>query len=101
MDGASVDVMLAVVQEDRTQHAFLPSLRQAAPASLRFDLLSHVDDTGANNGIFLQQLLIAQEFSLDFDLLLKLDAREEPLWRQMIVRDLVSVYDVWGLSFVI
>ncbi|CAK9088610.1 Rhamnan synthesis F [Durusdinium trenchii] len=87
---STVDVILTVTEEHKFLRFFLPALRQAAPpsSSLRLTALSFAEARSADNGLFLQQLLLARDLQVDHDLILKLHSKEEPRLREMILGDL-------------
>ena len=87
-EGGTVDLILTVTREHEHLQYYLPKLREAAPASLRFDLISFAQNLGAENGVFLQQLLLTQELAWDHDIIFKVHTKEEPRWRQMMITDL-------------
>ncbi|CAK9086846.1 unnamed protein product [Durusdinium trenchii] len=68
----TVDLIVTATMRHQYIHLILPVIRQSAPASLQFDILSYAEDRGADNGVFLQQLLLAKDLLTDNDIILKL-----------------------------
>ena len=83
----SVDVMLTVSQHHKTLKHYLPNLRSMALDGFRLDMMSYATNTGAES-VFLQQLLLARELSLEPDIIFKLHAKEEERWRSMMIENL-------------
>lgn len=94
----TVDVILTATRDHQHIQLALPVLRQSAPGSLRYDMLTFAREVGADQGVFLQQLLFAREMGLQHEILLKLHTKEEPRWRQTMQDDLCgSVEMVRGI----
>ena len=95
-----VDVILTATHSYETIYYFLPTLRYVSnfSSALRYDILSFVKRKGADNGVFLQQLLLAKELSLDHEIILKIHTKEELKWRHLMLEEICgSVERVRGI----
>ncbi|CAK9116854.1 unnamed protein product [Durusdinium trenchii] len=66
----------------------------AAFASLRWSVLSRAENRGADIGIFLQQLLLARELSLESDVIFKLHTKKRKAWRDLMIEPLCGSVQV-------
>ena len=83
-----VDVMLTTTQPLETLRESLSQVRAVAPGTLRFSILSHAENRGADIGIFLQQLLLAQELWLESDVIFKVHTKKKKAWRNLMIEPL-------------
>ena len=83
-----VDVMLTTTQPLETLRESLSQVRAVAPGTLRFSILSHAENRGADIGIFLQQFLLAQELWLESDVIFKVHTKKRKAWRNLMIEPL-------------
>ncbi|CAK9047529.1 Putative serine/threonine-protein kinase nek3 [Durusdinium trenchii] len=94
----SVDVLLTTTQPIQTLRRAMAELLALNSGALRFTLLSRAENRGADIGVFLQQLLLARELSLDADLILKVHTKKRKAWRDLMIQPLCgSVEAVRGI----
>ena len=62
--------------------------------SLRFVVVSHTENRGADIGMFFHQLLLAKELSLEHDLILKLHSKGMKAWRELMIEQLCGSVDL-------
>ena len=86
----SIDVILSATEHHDHLDMFLEKLRTSehAPGVLRYDFNVHGESRAGDNGLFLQQLLYADEHALDHDVILKLHSKLEFQSREAMLNDL-------------
>ena len=95
LEGLNVDVFVTVTFDHAqmitmTQsHEFAARLQAEAPPSLRLILYTADESTGmaVDDRIFIQQLALAQELSLDYELLVKVHTMKDLRWRDLMIQD--------------
>ena len=98
MHGASREGALDLfftVNFEHFEPPFLPAIESVAPAELRLMMYS-ADEVGghwADNQIFLQQLAVANEMSLEYDFIVKVHTIPKMRWRDEMLKDLCGSMD--------